>query len=146
MNTRTSHRTLEHLGIFDSICQLRITGSLSLLKFAHGLDGVGKVHLRCLAINLRQTIRNGLTQGIRFSQRQLLDTGHILDRVLCGHRGIGNDMGTVLVTVLIFHPFQHLAAPVVVEVGIDIRERDTVGVEETLKQQVVLQRVDLRDT
>ena len=54
-------------------------------------------------------------------------------------------MRTVLMTVLILHPFQHLAAAVIVEVGIDIRQRDTVGIQETLKQQIVFQRVDLRD-
>ena len=54
-------------------------------------------------------------------------------------------MGTVLMAVFVFHPFQHTTATVVVEVGIDIRQRDTVWIEETLKQQVVLQRIDLGD-
>ena len=48
--------------------------------------------------------------------------------------------------VLVHHPFQHLAAAVVVEVGINIRQRDTVRIQETLEQQVILQRVNLRDT
>ena len=47
--------------------------------------------------------------------------------------------------VLVHHPLQHAAAAVVVEVGIDIGQRDTVWVEETLKQQVVLQWVYLRN-
>ena len=55
-------------------------------------------------------------------------------------------MGAVLGTVFVLNPFQHTTAAIVVEVGIDIGEGDTVGVEETLKQQVVLQGVDLRDT
>ena len=122
MDTRASHRTLEHLGIFDGIGQLRITGSLGLLEFANGFDGIGEIHLRRLAVNIRQTIRDGLAQGIRFSQRQFLDTGHVLDGVLRGHRGIGDDMGTVLMTVLILHPLQHLTSSVIVEVGINIRE------------------------
>ena len=49
-------------------------------------------------------------------------------------------------TILIHHPFQHLSASVVIKVGIDIRQRDTVRVQETLKQQVVFQRVYFRDT
>ena len=54
-------------------------------------------------------------------------------------------MSHLVVAVFILHPFQHLAASVVVEVGIDIRKRNTVGVEETFEQQVVLDRVDLGD-
>ncbi len=54
-------------------------------------------------------------------------------------------MGAVLCAVLVHDPPQYLSTAVVVEVGIDIRQVDTVGVEETLKQQVVFQRVNLRD-
>ncbi len=54
-------------------------------------------------------------------------------------------MGTVLVPVLVHHPTQHLATSVIVEVGINIREVDTVGIQETLEQQVILQGVNLGD-
>ena len=54
-------------------------------------------------------------------------------------------MRHLVVSVLVLHPLEHLAASVVVEVGIDIGERDTVGVEKTFEQQVVLDRVDLGD-
>ena len=54
-------------------------------------------------------------------------------------------MRHLVVTVLVLHPLEHLTASVVVEVGIDIGERDTVGIEETFEKQVVLDRVDLRD-
>ena len=146
VNTCASHRTLEHLGIFDGIGEGLVRRSFRLTQFRHILDGIGKVHLRALAIRtVWQTIGNSLTKGIGDRKGHLLDAGHILDGVLRGHCGVGNDMGTILVTILIFHPFQHLTAPIVIEVGIDIRERDTVRIEETLKQQIVLQGVDLRD-
>ena len=54
-------------------------------------------------------------------------------------------MRHLVVAIFVFHPFQHLASSVIVEVGIDIGERYTVGVEETLKQQVVFHRVYLGD-
>ena len=47
--------------------------------------------------------------------------------------------------VLIHHPAEHLAATIIIEVGINIREVHTVGIEETLEQQVILQWVNLRD-
>ena len=55
-------------------------------------------------------------------------------------------MCTVLVTIFVHHPLQHLTATIVIEVGINIGQRDTVWIQETLKQQVVLQRVYLGDT
>ena len=122
VDTSTSHCAFKHLGIFDGVRQLRIAGCLSLLEFPYCLDSIGEVHLWRLTVNIRQTIRDGLTQSIRFGQRQFLDTGHILDGVLSSHRGIGDDMGTILVAIFILYPFEHLTTPVIVEVSIDIRE------------------------
>ena len=48
-------------------------------------------------------------------------------------------------SVFFRYPAQYLAASVIIEVGIDIGEGDTVGVQETFEQQVVLDRVDLGD-
>ena len=47
--------------------------------------------------------------------------------------------------VALRHPVDDLRAPHIVEVGVYIGQRDTVGVEETLEQQVVLQRVKVGD-
>ena len=47
--------------------------------------------------------------------------------------------------IFIHDPTQHLSAPVVVEIGIDIGQIHAVGVEETFKQQVVFQGVNLGD-
>ena len=46
-------------------------------------------------------------------------------------------------TILLRHPIEHLAAAGILEVGIDIRQRYTVGVQESLEQQVVLQRIEV---
>ena len=54
-------------------------------------------------------------------------------------------MGTVFVSVLVHHPLEHLSTSVVIEVRVDIRQRDTVGIEESLKQQIVLHGVELGD-
>ena len=143
MDTRTSDRALQHLGIFDGIAKGRVFAGLSIAQFRNGLDGIRQIHLRSLAVNIGQTVGNGLAQGVDHIQRNLLHTCHILDTILRSHCGIGNDMGTVLVTILVLHPFQDTATSVVIEVRINIRQRDTVRIQETLKQQVVLQRVNL---
>ena len=147
MDTRSSHRSLKHLRIFDGICESRVCRSLCLLEFPGTLDGIGEIHLQVTTgLGVFQSVGDSLTQGICQSQGHLLHTGHILDGVLRSHSGIGDDMCTVLMAVLILHPFQYLSSSVVIEVGIDIRQRDTVWVKETLKQQVVFQGVDLCDS
>ena len=55
-------------------------------------------------------------------------------------------MRTILLTIFIHYPLQHLTSSVIVEVGINIRQGDTVRIKETLEKQVVFQRVYLRDT
>ncbi len=50
-----------------------------------------------------------------------------------------------LLAVFLRYPVEHAAAAVVVEVDIDIGQRDTVGVQESLEQQIVCNGVDLRD-
>lgn len=139
MNTCSSHGALEHLGIFDGVALAYIRREFCLLQFGGVLDGIGQIHLR----SIRQSVRNRLTKGIRPVEWQFLHTRHILDGVLGGHTAIGDDMGTILVSILIHHPSQHLASTIVIEVGINIRQVDTVRIQETLKQQVIFQRVNL---
>ena len=54
-------------------------------------------------------------------------------------------MRTVLVAILVHHPFQHLPPAIIIKVGVDIGQGDTVGIQETLEQQVVFQGINLRD-
>ena len=55
-------------------------------------------------------------------------------------------MGHVGGAVSLSHVVEHDFASVVVEVDIDIRERYTVGVQESFEKEIVLQGVDLRDS
>ena len=120
VDTRTTDSTLQHFGILDGIAQCWVVRGFGITKFGHSLDGVYQIHFRCFAVHIGQTVGNGLTQRIADSNRHLLHTGYILQTVLGGHGGIGDDVRTVLMTIFIFHPFQHLAAPVIIEVGINI--------------------------
>ena len=134
MNTCTTYSSLKHLRILDCIRQCRVVRRLRLLQFPRTLNSIGEIHLH----TLWQTVRDSLTKRIRKSEGYFLHTSHILDGVLSGHRGIGDDMGTVLMSIFILHPFQYPTTSVIVEVGIDIRQRYSVRVQETLEQQVIL--------
>ena len=55
-------------------------------------------------------------------------------------------MCTVFMPILIHYPTKHLSTTIIIKVGINIRKVDTVWIQETFKQQIVLQWVYLCDT
>ena len=46
-------------------------------------------------------------------------------------------------TIFLRYPAKNFATSVIIKVGINIRQRDTVRIQETLEQQIVFNRVDL---
>ena len=54
-------------------------------------------------------------------------------------------MGYTLVAVLLRDPVEYVRTPVIVEVHVDIRHGDTVGVEEALEEEVIADGVDVGD-
>ncbi len=118
MNTRTAHGALEHLGIRDGVAQSLVWRSLSLTQFRHALYGIGKVHLQPIG----QLVGNLLAQVVDYGQRHFLHTCYILQGIFRCHRTVGYDMCHLIVSVFVFHPFEHLTTSVIIEVGINIRQ------------------------
>ena len=54
-------------------------------------------------------------------------------------------MGHLLSTIFLGDVVQYRCASIVIKVGVDIGQRDAVRVQEALKQQVILHRVNLGD-
>ena len=71
--------------------------------------------------------------------------GRVLDRRLGLDRGVGDDLGDPVLAVLLGGVADHLAAPALVEVHVDVGHRDALGVEEPLEDQLVLDRVEVGD-
>ena len=69
----------------------------------------------------------------------------VLDRGLRLDRGVGDDLGDPVLAVLLRGVADHLAAPALVEVHVDVGHRDALGVEEPLEDQLVLDRVEVGD-
>ena len=55
-------------------------------------------------------------------------------------------MCNLVVSVFVFNPFKHFSASVVIKVGVNIRQRNTVWIKETLKKEVVFDWVYLCDS
>ncbi len=54
-------------------------------------------------------------------------------------------MGHVVFAIFLRDVVEHVGTSIVVEIHVDIGERDTVGVKETFEKEVIFDRVDLRD-
>ena len=147
MHAGVAHIAFEHLGIADGVAQHGVGRSLRFLQLGNAGDGIRQIHLALLAVFIvGQFIGDEFTQCVRSVERQFLHARHILDGQFRGHGTVSNDVRHLLLTVFLSHPAQHLSASVVIEVHINIGQGDTVGVQETLEQQVIFNRVDLCDT
>ena len=141
MYTCTSHITFQHFGILQRISYQRVGRCLCRLQFRYVSDSIGKIQFL-----IRDFVGNQFGQTVGFRQGQLLYTGNVLDSQFGCHGTIRDDMRHLLLSVLYRYPTQHFTTPVIIEVHINIRQRNTVRIKETLKQQVILDRVYLRNT
>ena len=116
VHARVAHVALQLLGVFQRVARQGVAPVRRLAQLGHVVDGVRQLEL----LHVRYLVRHQLRQAVRFRQRQLLHARHVLDGRLRRHRAVGDDMRHALRPVFLRHPAQHLAAPVVVEVGIDI--------------------------
>ena len=99
---------------------------------------------RLLEGDLRR-LGNEPRELVGVGERIVHHAADVLDDALRRHLPESHDVRHVVRAVLLRHELEHLAAPRVVEVHVDIGHRDSVGIQEPLEQQVVLYRVDVRD-
>ena len=55
-------------------------------------------------------------------------------------------MSNFFLTIFICHPTKYLTTTVIIKVHINIGQGNTVWIQETFKQQIILDRVYLRNT
>ena len=120
--------------VFVTILQVDLGHFLGQRAF-HGF------HRRLVEI----AVRNVTLNLVHLGQRNLLHTPHIGNGRLGRHRAVSDDVRHLFLAVFLCHPVQYALAAIIIEVHVNIGQRDTVGVEETLKQQVVFQRIQVCD-
>src|SRR6185437_9049107 len=92
-----------------------------------------------------RSFRHELGERVGLGEGQVERPGHILDAHLGGHRTIRDDLGDLVPAVFLYHVIDHALPAFVVEVGVDIGHRLTIGVQKTFEQEVVLYRVNIGD-
>ncbi len=73
------------------------------------------------------------------------NTAHIFDGSLRGQRAEGDDLRHPFAAILLRDVVDHVAAALGAEVDIDIGHADAFRIQEALKQQTVLKRIDVGD-
>ena len=89
--------------------------------------------------------RHRLGDPVAHRERVAEHPGRVLDRRLRLDRAVGDDLGDPVVAVLLGDVADHVAAPALVEVHVDVGHGDAVRVEEPLEEQAVRHRVELGD-
>ena len=135
-------RGFEHLAVnlidrvLDEGAQVGGLGVALILLVVH--VGQGNV----LAHDVR---RHRLGQALTDRVRLVHHAGGVLKRLLRLNGAEGDNLRNLVLAVLIGHVVDDLAAATIVEVHIEVGHGDAVGVEESLENQVVVQRVQLGD-
>ena len=86
-----------------------------------------------------------LAQAVHLGVGQAQHAAHVPHRKARGHGAKGDDLADVVRAVLAGHIVDDLLPPLVAEVDVKVQHGDALRVEEPLKDQVVLERVDARD-
>ena len=131
---------LLHIGIsFDELANLSGFTVPRMLR----VDDAGQRNI--LRHNRR---RQSLRNPLRHLETRLPEVraSRVFQRLLRLHRAEGNNLGDLVFAPVICRVANHLTAAAIVEVDIDIRCRRALRVKESLEQQSMLERIDIRNS
>ncbi len=120
----------------EELLHLRV-GLLHLAERLALLERLGQRHV--------ERRRDLLGDLVDVGERHLEDAADVADHRLRLHRPEGDDLRDLLASVFLRDVVDHLAAAPLAEIDVDIRQRDAVGIQEALEDEVVVDRVDVRD-
>jgi len=138
MDTGMAHRSFQDLSILEGGGDQVIGRFSRLFQLGYFIIGMSEGDARAF--------RYKLGKPVGFSQRQLLYPTHITYGHFGGHGAEGDDLGHLVLTVFFNHPLEHLLTPVLIKIDINIGEGSPIGIEESFKQEVIFERVDIGDT
>jgi hypothetical protein len=136
VRSRVAHATFHRDGCFHQLTNLRIRFD-SRAQIGALFEGFLEIRFRPIGDELRNLIHN--------RERNAQHATNVAHRELGLDRAEGDDLRNAILAVLLAHVFDHFAATFEAEVHVDVGHRETIGVQESLEQQPVLQRTQLCD-
>ena len=82
----------------------------------------------------RRILRHQLCQLVDLPIRHLQDTADVAQHAPRLQRTKGDDLRHLIPAIALLHVVDHLAAPVLAEVDVEVRHRDAFWIEEALEQ------------
>ena len=149
VNAHLADSAFEPCGICQHIAGVGVSCLFLVLQFGNVFVAVEQVHFGLLLVFcqvfeqvIREVpVRNKRLEFIHFGQWNLLHASYIRKCGLGSHFSVCDDVRHMRLAVFAADVVQYLASSAILEVSVYIRQRYTVGVEETFEQQVVFQRV-----
>ena len=137
-------RVLEHLA------HERLPMLVLLAQLLDEFDAVGErglvLHFLPVLLDDDGFVGDELGEAVRFRQGQVADARHVLHGQFGRHGAKGDHMRDVVDPVALLHVLDDPVAAFVVEVHVDIGHGDAFGIQETLEQQAVAERVQIGDS
>ena len=127
-------QAFEPFGDFDEFLDPAITLNQSLQ--------VGTLIHRLLERNV-QLRRNQFGDSVDFGIGHLQAPARISNDATCSHSTESDDLRNILAPVLFCHVIDNSSPPVHAKIDIDIRQRHALGIEKTLEEKSVLQRIQV---
>ena len=90
-------------------------------------------------------LRHQLGELVDLAERHFEHAADIAQHAARQERAEGDDLRHPVGAVAVAHIGDHLVAPLLAEVDVEIRHRDAFGIEEALEQQAEAQRVEIGD-
>ena len=140
-DTRGVHARVAH----QAFQLARGVEQLAHLRFAVvGLLQAGRFPDRVLQLDVQ---RGGdhLGDPVHVGVRDIHRAPHVFDRRLGRHGAEGDDLRHIFAAVFLGHVIDDFAAPVHAEIHVDIGQRNALGIQEALEEQLVLQGIDIGD-
>ena len=104
-----------------------------------------RIHFQCFINGNIQLLGNHLCNGIHLGIRHVQYTSHIPDHTTGSQCTKGNDLHYTVLTVFANHVIDHFLPALKTEVHINIRHGYSFRIQETLKKQIVTDRIQLGD-
>ena len=86
-----------------------------------------------------------LGQPVDLAERHLQHAADVAQHAARQERAEGDDLRDLLGAVPVAHVADHLVAPVLAEVDVEVRHRDAFGIEEALEEQPETQWIEIGD-
>ncbi len=89
----------------------------------------------------RDQLRDAVDVAVRHAER----APDVADHGARRHRAVGRDLRDALAAVALAHVIDDAVASVDAEVDVEVRQRHALGIQEPLEQEIVRERIEIRD-